>query len=68
MRGGPTSPGEAVTQPNLRELAAEIEVLQRKLDARKGQPGYLDNCAAIEARMAEVKALISGEEPKPEAD
>lgn len=36
-------------------LKAERADLQRKLAARKDQPGYKQNCAAIEARLAVIE-------------
>ena len=37
------------------EREAEIERLQAKLDASRGQPGYADRVKAIEARIAELR-------------
>ena len=35
---------------------SEKEMLQRKLDASRDQPGYADRIKAIEARLAELDA------------
>ena len=35
--------------------AAEIETLQRKLDASRGLPGFADRVKAIEARLKELQ-------------
>lgn len=39
-------------------LEAERNELTRKLQARDGQPGYLQNCADIRTRLAELAALL----------
>jgi len=36
-------------------IMAEIDDLKRKLAARKGKPGYKENAAEIEARIAELE-------------
>lgn len=41
------------------DLRAELETLQRKLVKRKDQPGFAANALAIEARIAEIEALLS---------
>lgn len=34
----------------------ELEALKAKLAGRKGKPGYEENCAEIEKRIAEIEA------------
>jgi hypothetical protein len=43
-------------------LQAERDALARKLAKRKDQAGFASNAEAIEARIAEIDALLS-EEP-----
>lgn len=40
-------------------LEAEKADLQRKLAKRKDMAGFADNVAAIEARIAEIEALLT---------
>ena len=44
------------------ELRAERETLARKLTKRKDQAGFAANAEAIEARIAEIDALLIGSE------
>ena len=41
------------------DLQAELAILQRKLTKRRDQPGFAANAAAIEARIAEIEALLA---------
>jgi hypothetical protein len=38
----------------------ELELRKRQRDARRGKPGLSDNVAALDARIAELEALING--------
>lgn len=42
------------------EPREELDLRKRQLAARKGKPGYKDNCAALEARIAELEAEVNG--------
>ena len=37
------------------EEKAELATLKQKLAARKDRPGWAENCAAIEQRIAEIE-------------
>lgn len=37
------------------EQKAELAALKAKLAARKDRPGWAENCAAIERRIAEIE-------------
>lgn len=41
------------------DLNKQIEDLQAMLAARKGLPGYRENCVAIEAEIARLETLTS---------
>lgn len=43
-------------------LEAELTELQRKLSKRKDMPGFSENARELEARIAEVEALLSAQE------
>jgi hypothetical protein len=46
-------------------LQTELVNLQRKLSKRSNEPGFAANCAAIEARIVEIEALLhDGEDPR----
>lgn len=40
-------------------LEAELTRLKAKANARRDQPGFAVNCAAIDARIAEVEAQLA---------
>jgi hypothetical protein len=48
-----------MTDPDRQALTTERADLQRKLEAREGQPGYGANVVAIKQRLAEIDALIA---------
>lgn len=50
-----------MTPEERQALEAELADLQRKLRKRKDQPGFAQNAADLEARLSEIKALLSPE-------
>lgn len=47
-----------MTQAQRDALSEELATLQRKLSKRKDEPGFAANCAAIEARIAEIEEAL----------
>ena len=47
-------------------LEAELATLQRKAAKRRDQGGYASNVAAIDARIAEIEALLADDGGDPE--
>lgn len=48
-----------MTPEERQALETEMSDLQRKLAKRKDQPGFAANAAEIEARIAEIEALLA---------